>query len=544
VRENFVALPEIEKEQIFEGVLFNIQKLNFIILNSSKSGLLSREMLEIQLNSKGIIFSETQRLKNLVLQSNDDDIVRLHTQLLSNRELIAQLSYLDEEEVRKTGVPLDSLEKASVEIEKELNRKLSLEEEIVHDYVTLADIQNKLQENEAAVEIVPVQEIDSVRYAALITRKSGDPEIVVIKNGNELNTKYYKYYSNAIKNQVQDKESFNKFWAPVHEKLIGVSKVYLCPAGVYHRINVNTLYDSENQKYVLSYYEVHQLTNTSNLLEFQKQKTNFKEAVFFGRPKFNMEASVIAKKTDQLKDERSLSEESRLSRGALESEWLENLHFEDLPGTEEEVLAIEDELVEHKWKVDLHLGEDALEEKLKLVFQPTVLHIATHGFFREKKNEKSLASQELLRGSSLTEGFRESLDPMLRSGLVLAGVETHGKNAEDGLLTALEASNLNLEGTELVVLSACETGLGEIRNNGEGVYGLQRAFRSAGAKSVLMSLWKVDDEATSILMSNFYKYWIESGDKREAFRKAQLALKEDSKFSDPRYWGAFIMIGQ
>lgn len=211
-----------------------------------------------------------------------------------------------------------------------------------------------------------------------------------------------------------------------------------------------------------------------------------------------------------------------------------------LPGTQKEVKMVTQLLAGNQVAVNEYMDRRATEAEIKAVDNPGILHIATHGFF--------LPDITMLHGQTFA-GFdarKMKQNALLRSGLLLAnsqlainGVRT--PDMEDGILTAFEAMNLNLDDTELVVLSACETGLGEIRN-GEGVYGLQRAFQTAGAKSVLMSLWRVDDAATQELMTEFYKNWLGGDDKRTAFSKAQTTLRR--KYKLPYYWGAFVLVGE
>ena len=205
-----------------------------------------------------------------------------------------------------------------------------------------------------------------------------------------------------------------------------------------------------------------------------------------------------------------------------------------LPATEKETEMIGDILTAANWKVSSFIKSEATEANVKLLDSPGLLHVATHGFF--------LSDLDVEDGLDKDDASEIVENPLFRSGLLLAGVSAarDAAQVEDGILTAYEAMNLSLDQTELVALSACETGLGEVRN-GEGVYGLQRAFNVAGAKAVLMSLWQVDDAATQELMTTFYSLWLKEGDKHSAFRQAQLALKK--KYPEPYYWGAFVLSG-
>jgi CHAT domain-containing protein len=212
-----------------------------------------------------------------------------------------------------------------------------------------------------------------------------------------------------------------------------------------------------------------------------------------------------------------------------------------LPYTAAEIATIGGLLSEKSWVVTTYHDEGALEEAVKAARHPRLLHVATHGFFlsdQQGHNPERSTGRE---------------DPMLRSGLLLAGADRVFKNgrpladADDGVLTAYEVSSLDLNGTALVVLSACETGLGETRA-GEGVFGLRRAFEVAGAESVLMSMWKVPDRETSDLMSSFYTKWLGGMEKHEALRTAQMELRQKiinrEGHDIPYFWGAWVLVGK
>jgi CHAT domain-containing protein len=214
----------------------------------------------------------------------------------------------------------------------------------------------------------------------------------------------------------------------------------------------------------------------------------------------------------------------------------QTIKLDPIPASEIEVQNLNKLFKSKSWTTSLLTGMNATETSIKNVNSPTVLHIATHCYFMS--NERSG-----------TAGFSKSIvekNPMLRSMLFFTGAQnTLDKKvlntSDDGILTAYEAQNINLSATELVTLSACQTAQGKIQN-GEGVYGLQRAFRIAGAKCILVSLWNIDDVVTQEFMSLFYSKWLNGASKLDAFYEAQLTIKK--KYAKPFYWASFVLIGE
>jgi CHAT domain-containing protein len=216
-----------------------------------------------------------------------------------------------------------------------------------------------------------------------------------------------------------------------------------------------------------------------------------------------------------------------------------SLYFAPLTGTAQEAQSIKSLFAEAK----ILTGTQATESALKQVAAPRVLHIATHGFFLNDTPASSASPKAGGQSTRAMSASAKTKNPLLRSGLALAGANLRGSGDDDGILTALEASGLNLWGTKLVTLSACDTGVGEVRN-GEGVYGLRRAFVLAGTETLLMSLWPVSDYMTRELMVAYYKGLKQGQGRGAALRQVQLDLLKRKGRDHPFYWASFIQSGE
>lgn len=545
VENFFPTLSESEKDGFYKTLRTRFDRFNAFCVKHAKSDpSLAGDMFNLQLATKAILLNSAAKWKQRIKSSGDRKLFSLYSDWESNQVVLARM-YKDP----STGTrgKLDSMETVTNAIEKELSRRSEMFSSVADKKRrSWQEVKSKLKPGEVAIELIrvrtygirktatdssdvrkttyPVYELtDSVYYAALaVSSTSNIPEITLLRNGNDLEGKYLHSYRNQIKSELQDHDSYTQYWAPILDLIrrtagAGNPTIFLSPDGVYDLINLNTLWNPSTGKYLLEESNITLITSTKDLLAEHKDEAFNNLAYLFGYPNYGASTEDRTKQIEQIRDAQPSYYNLIVERGAT---------LEELPGTRTEVEQIAKLMDGKGWEVNTLTGDKALEETLKDCFKPRVLHIATHGFF----NSDSLSLQ----------------NPLIRSGLMLtgAGQTLQGKKDDthdDGILTAYEAMNLNLDNTDLVVLSACETGLGDVRN-GEGVYGLQRAFKVAGAKTLVMSLWKVNDDATQELMVEFYQAWLTSGDKVKSFRAAQQKLK--TKYKTPYYWGAFIMVGE
>jgi len=513
INKYFPPMSEAEKTKYWDVLSPRFQRFyNFAVEASVENPHVLEALYDYRIATKALLLNSTNKVKQAILASKDAVLIKDYFTWLDQKETLARLYAYSKEELKLQKINLDSMERAANTMERKLSdRSTAFSAGYAAQKINFSQIKNLLSETEASVEIIRMQKYDQKfvqdsRYLALVLTKSSEiPKLVVLENGQQLDTRYAKFYRNAVQQKIDDQYSYDQYWARIEPELKGKKLIYISPDGVYNQLNLNTL-KKPDADFVVNRYDLVIVGNSKDIipLKARKAKTLKKNAVLLGFPDYG--AGEIAA----------------------------------LPGTKVEIDNVSKVLKGSGYQVTQFAQKTATEANLKSIKGPTLLHIATHGFFLQDVESQGGAFGVHLENAND--------NPLLRSGLMLAGASAtvSGKRMpnlesnDNGVMTAYEAMNLNLEGTDLVLLSACETGLGDVKA-GEGVYGLQRAFLVAGADALIMSLWKVDDAATQQLMSNFYTNWIKLGNKQKAFKQAQLQLM--TKYKEPYYWGAFVMMG-
>jgi tetratricopeptide (TPR) repeat protein len=418
--------------------------------------------------------------------------------------------------------------------------------------VTIAAIQSKIPDDAALIELVLYcpfnprsnrsEQWGNPRYAAYILQAQGEPLWVDLGEAAILDRQIAAFRQVLTDDGGTGTPSFSEsrvrqsaraldtqLMQPIRAKLGNVQHLLISPDSQLNLVPFAALVDEQN-RYLIETYTITYLTTGRDLLRSQGDSSNRQPPVIIANPDFatpgSAELAPIA---------------TRTTSNNRRSSDLASLKVTPLPSTGSEAEAIAALLP----NATLLTQSNATENALKQLQSPSILHIATHGFFLP-----NVPIIPRLANAVLTDSSAPSLqpieNPMLRSGLALAGFNLRQSGSEDGVFTALEAAGLRLGGTQLVALSACETGLGNVAN-GDGVYGLRRAFVIAGAESLLMSLWRVSDDGTQSLMTQYYQQLLQQKVGRsEALRNVQLRMLKDTEnplYHHPYYWAAFLLSG-
>jgi CHAT domain-containing protein len=570
--EKSIALISLVKESFYTY-------LSLVLAFFSHSSVEIDKSLDLVLRRKAIVYEAlAARRDNILiasyplLKSKIDELNILRAQIVR--------SYLSTINLQYPNIPSNDLEekKNRVEIlERELSSQIqefSFKKRV--ERRNRDTISNMLKADEVLIDFIKIRIADSIReklsiasdtmtktstfrYLAFVIHSKGFNDVKMVDLGDAdridgLIIEFIRLLSqNAINepskafNHIQqpDENTLNKGYElrmAVFDQLISFladcHKIYLCPDGVLSLLPFEVLPMNNLNRYLIDEYQIVYLSSSHDIPGFIATTQSYNKPLVAVDPDFDL-ALTPASSHIILQNKKQSSGLQTLDQNVI--------HFNSLSGTR-----IEGEIISDLLNISPWSGNEVLTHRVKEYKSPRILHIATHGFFLSSRNYPfdtdinstllNLSRSGMINVSS----WKKLKNPLLRSGLALAGANTWAQGGmvteetEDGILTAADVTGMDLINTELVVLSACDTALGEILV-GEGVFGLRRSFSLAGAQTLVMSMWKVPDKQTLELMVNFYRRLKKGQGRADALREAQKEIKK--KYPHPYYWGAFICQG-
>ena len=534
---DFSFLTSAEREMYWEKNKDMSQHILRCGSKLSNNSVISSGAYNAELITKGLLLTSDIEFTRSVYESGDSALISDYAELISMKDKLGKAYEMPVEDryidCRKLKEEINAAERdlvARVEKYGGFNASIGL---------TWKDVQSAMRKGDVAVEFTRF-EVDSseTRYAALLVNKfMKSPMFVPLCSEKDLQRLLRtgvmpeKPSDDRGATVLRDRrmgvytstDLYNAIWKPLEKYFTPNARIYFAPTGLLHQVAIEYAMVNSS-KSISDIYEIYRVSST-RFLAMDYSPRPFDEAVLYGGIRYDSDPASMKRESERF-GTRAASYNSFADISRDE----ERTSLSYLPGTKTEVETINAKLKAGKIKVDMHIGEAANEESFKNLSgnKVSLLHIATHGFY--------VPADTILNSE-------QSLN---LSGLMLAGANNIWTNrpvpegVEDGVLTAKEISNMDLRDADMVVLSACQTGLGEITD--EGVFGLQRGFKKAGVHTLIMSLWSVDDNATQLMMTEFYSNLMAGMSKREAFLKAQRTLKETKGFENPRFWAAFIML--
>ncbi len=529
----------------------------------------ARKILEISLERKGLLLKISSEIQQVVSFSKDPALAKISQNLMDIKKELAALTLsgpvdgmTEEEHKQRTLEIIDDIEF----IEGELARKSAVFKQKSAP-MTLDDVMEKLGADSVVVDYFIYNEpSDLTKKLIAVTAQNKVDDTArfdLIQYGEMADLEEgVKIFREVIIDEDAERQDlfdeaqyrYEQIWEPLLDSLGEKTDIYLVPDGILNIMPFEALMDPD-ENYLLTTYRINILTSMRDLVRREVVEGNNTLLMIAG-PDYDLEAYTREKKkikrsrsrsgsrTDGRTGNDDLANGLRMSRGVR---GMRGLNFDPLPGAEAEGRDIE-LLAQGKKETVSYYKKDGEEAKLRGFDQgPEILHIATHGFFLQPQERLTKRLLKTMRSGGL-DIPPPGDNPLLRAGLAFAGINQNAAflgeidTDNDGVLTAMEVLELNLQGTKVVILSACETGLGEI-HEGEGVYGLRRAFQEAGASTVVNSLWEVSDAGTQKLMTLLYEEMLKGASVRDAFHEARLQMASHYQWGHPYYWSAFFMVG-
>jgi CHAT domain-containing protein len=512
-------------------------------------------VLEASLHRKGLLLKVASEIQQIARLSRDPALAQIGDELNAARKKLAALTLSGPtEETRANHLDvIAGLEDRINDLQAEMGRA-SQRFRQTNAPIGLDDLVKALPADAALVDFFIYGEDGAQKLVAATLTKNGDNPVFGLVRFPDLaaiNSAVMKYRGDIQNEEMEFDELmdsgqavYSLVWKPLETALGGRKTAFVAPDGTLNILPMSALV-AKDGKYLIEKVDLHFMGSSRDLLPSLVPPAKGGYFINAG-PDYNTDAVIDKDVVEKAKSRSANVEMQQGLRGM--SSGMRGLHFDPLPGAEREGQLIVKTISDGGRPVTMFTKGDAQEKMLRSFEEPPeILHIATHGFF--------LKADDTLRRRLLS--MQRSADiqipppgdnPLLRAGLAFAGINANAKvlgeidTDNDGVLTALEVLNLNLTGTKLVILSACETGLGEI-HEGEGVYGLRRSFQQAGAGTVVSSLWEVSDAGTQTLMSALYKRLLAGQSPHDALHDAQLEMLHNNQWSAPYIWSAFFMVG-
>ena len=470
--------------------------------------IISTLSYDMELFSKGILLQSANAIRRSILESKDATLIQQWNELTSLRKAIHAL-----QERSLSSSDISAYEKKAEQLEKSITRSSVVYRENLRQWnISWDSVRAVLKPRQVAIEFMsaPLNE-DSTMYCALLLRDTCSyPLMIPLFEENQVAGLAGVSLASAIK-QVYDYNGYGMqlsqiVWSKIQKYINRGDEVFFAPTGVLYQLAVENLPFDESHT-MSDVYNMVRVSSTREIV-LQPGKKKYKTAALYGDINYSLrDTSIMLANAERYRDIEKISIIDQ------SGDTIQRSYAQNLPGTKKEIDAIKPILDSMKIFTTVYTKDTACEESFKALSgkKQNILHVATHGFYWKHDTLKK--------------------NPLDRCGLLFAGANVAfggHRNAlpegvDDGILTAKEISNLDFRTTDIVVLSACETGLGDI--TGDGVFGLQRAFKMAGAQTILMTLWKVDDDATQRLMTAFYRHLSSGQSKRQAFRNAQQEVR-------------------